>query len=85
MLRHNVGGYPSTYLEIGEVNRLYVLNDHAKTLLGIGLEFWEPIKNDIPTKEENLRSGSNLDSDFEEERDPAQLGDEVDVGDAMGD
>ncbi|KAH0729728.1 hypothetical protein KY290_000857 [Solanum tuberosum] len=49
MLRHKTGGRPSTDLEIGEVNRRYFLNNHAKALLGIGPEFREPTENDIPT------------------------------------
>uniref|UniRef100_M1DB56 Uncharacterized protein n=1 Tax=Solanum tuberosum TaxID=4113 RepID=M1DB56_SOLTU len=54
-------------------------------LLGIGPEFREPIENDIPTDEENMRIGSDVDSDSEEEIDPAQADDEVDGDDAMED
>ncbi|KAG5630420.1 hypothetical protein H5410_002137 [Solanum commersonii] len=63
MLRHKTGGRPSIDLEIGEVNKCYLLNYHAKALLGIGPEFWEPTENDILTNEENLCTGSNVDSD----------------------
>ncbi|KAH0655763.1 hypothetical protein KY285_030645 [Solanum tuberosum] len=56
---------------LGEVERRYPLNDHARALLGIGLEFQEPIENDIPTDEENMRTGSDVDSDSEEEIDLA--------------
>ncbi|KAG5580182.1 hypothetical protein H5410_050809 [Solanum commersonii] len=38
MLQHKTGGQPSTDLEIGEVHGCYLLNDHAKALLGIGPE-----------------------------------------------
>ncbi|KAH0730170.1 hypothetical protein KY289_001358 [Solanum tuberosum] len=85
MLRHKTGGRPSTNLEIGEVSKRYLLNDHAKALLGIGPEFREPTENDILTDEENLRMGSDVDSNSEEEMDPAQAGDEADGGDALED
>uniref|UniRef100_M1DMQ3 Putative plant transposon protein domain-containing protein n=1 Tax=Solanum tuberosum TaxID=4113 RepID=M1DMQ3_SOLTU len=87
MLRHKTGGRPSTDLEIGEVNRRYLLNDHAKALLGIGPEFREPTENDIPTDEENLRTGSDVESDSDEEIDPIQVEAEAeaDGGDIMED
>uniref|UniRef100_M1DXG9 Putative plant transposon protein domain-containing protein n=1 Tax=Solanum tuberosum TaxID=4113 RepID=M1DXG9_SOLTU len=80
MLRHKTGGRPSTDLEIGEVNRRYLLNDHAKTLLGIGPEFWEPTKNDIPNDEENLRTSSDVEYNSDEEIDPKQAKAEADGG-----
>ncbi|KAK4723484.1 hypothetical protein R3W88_026263 [Solanum pinnatisectum] len=85
MLRHKTGGRPSTDLELGEVHKRYLLNDHAKALLVLSLEFWKPIENDIPTDEENLRTGSDMVSDSEEEIDPVQAGDEADGGDVMED
>lgn len=36
----------------------------TNTLLGIGHEFREPIKNDIPTYEKNLWTGWDMDSDI---------------------
>ncbi|KAG5604798.1 hypothetical protein H5410_026290 [Solanum commersonii] len=63
----------------------YFLNDHAKALLGISPEFREPIENDIPTDEENLRTWSDVDSVSEKEMDPAHMGYEVDGDDAMED
>lgn len=71
MLRHTTGGRPSTNWEIGEMHMRYPLNHHAKALPGIGFEFREPIENDIPTVEENLRTSSNVDSNIEEEINPA--------------
>ncbi|KAG5627799.1 hypothetical protein H5410_013017 [Solanum commersonii] len=85
MLRHKTGGQPSTDLEIGEVNRRYLLNDHAKALLAIGPEFREPTENDIPTDEENLRTGSDVESDSDKEIDPIQAEAEADGGDIMED
>ncbi|KAG5630183.1 hypothetical protein H5410_001900 [Solanum commersonii] len=83
MLCHQNGGRVSTDLRLGEVERRYHLNDHAKALLGIGPEFCEPIDNDILTNEERLWTSSDVDSDSEEEIDPAHAGDEADGGDAM--
>ncbi|KAH0669439.1 hypothetical protein KY285_025463 [Solanum tuberosum] len=85
MLRHQNDCHDSTDMQLDEVERRYPLNDHARALLGIGPEFWEPIENDIPTDEENMHTVSNVDSDSEEEIDPAQTDDEVDGGDAMED
>ncbi|KAG5616546.1 hypothetical protein H5410_016370 [Solanum commersonii] len=85
MLRHKIGGRPSTDLEIGEVNKRYFLNDHAKALLGIGPEFREPTENDILTDEDNLRTNSNMESDLDEEIDPIQAGVEANGGDIMED
>uniref|UniRef100_M1DMK3 Putative plant transposon protein domain-containing protein n=1 Tax=Solanum tuberosum TaxID=4113 RepID=M1DMK3_SOLTU len=85
MLRHQNGCHVSTNMQLGDVERRYPLNDNARALLGIVHEFWEPIENDILTEEENMRTGSDVDSDSEEEIDPAQANDEVDGGDAMED
>ncbi|KAG5571633.1 hypothetical protein H5410_061399 [Solanum commersonii] len=78
LLRHQNGCHTSTDIQLGDVARRYPLNDHARALLGIGPKFWELIENDISTDEENMRSGSNVDSDSEEEIDPAQADAEVD-------
>ncbi|KAG5605644.1 hypothetical protein H5410_027136 [Solanum commersonii] len=72
-------------MHLGEVERRYPLNDHARALLGIGPEFRAPIENDIPTDVENMHTGSDVDSDSEEEIDPAQTDDKVDGGNAMED
>jgi len=82
MLRHKTSGQPSTNLEIWEVNRRYLLNNNAKALLGIGPEFRKPTENDIPTDKENLRTGSDMESDSDEEIDPIQAEAEAD-GDVM--
>ncbi|KAG5620955.1 hypothetical protein H5410_006173 [Solanum commersonii] len=79
MLRHKTGSRPSTDLEIREVNRRYLLNDHAKALLGIGLEFQEP------TDEENLCTGSDVESNSDEEIDPIHVEAKADEGDIMED
>ncbi|KAG5585511.1 hypothetical protein H5410_045945 [Solanum commersonii] len=73
ILRHQNGRHASTDMQL------------ATALLGISLEFRQPIKNDILTDEENIRTGSDMDSDSEEEIYPAQADDEVDGGDAMED
>uniref|UniRef100_M1DVD1 Uncharacterized protein n=1 Tax=Solanum tuberosum TaxID=4113 RepID=M1DVD1_SOLTU len=57
----------------------------SSTDLEIDPEFRELTENDIQTDEENLRTGTNVDSDAEEEMDPAQSGDEADGGNAMED
>ncbi|KAG5581295.1 hypothetical protein H5410_051922 [Solanum commersonii] len=85
MLRHQNGYHDSTDMQLGEVERRYPLNDHARALLGIGPEFWEPIENDIPTNEENMRTSSDVDSDSKEKIDPAQVDGKVNGGNAMED
>ncbi|KAG5591738.1 hypothetical protein H5410_042252 [Solanum commersonii] len=85
MLRHQNGCRASTDTQLGDVERHYPLNAHAKALLGIGPEFREPIDDDIPIDEERLRTSSNVVSDSDEEVDPAQAGDEAEEGDAMED
>uniref|UniRef100_M1DK78 Putative plant transposon protein domain-containing protein n=1 Tax=Solanum tuberosum TaxID=4113 RepID=M1DK78_SOLTU len=85
MLWHKTGGRPSTDLEIGEVNRRYLLNDHAKALLGIGPDFWETTENDISTDKENLRTDLDMESYLDEEIDPMQAGAEANGGDIMED
>ncbi|KAG5594519.1 hypothetical protein H5410_035751 [Solanum commersonii] len=71
--------------KLGDVERRYLLNDHAKVLLGILPEFHKPIDNDIPTDEERLRTSSDVESDSDEEIDHAQAGDKAEGGDAMED
>ncbi|KAK4734071.1 hypothetical protein R3W88_008332 [Solanum pinnatisectum] len=85
MLRHQNGCRVSTNTQLGEFERCYPLNDHAKALLGIGPEFCEPIDNDISTDEERFHTSSDVESDYDEKIDPAQAGDEVEEGDAMKD
>lgn len=60
MLRHQNGCLASTDVQLGDVERRYPLNAHAKALLGIGLEFHEPVDDDIPTDEDRLRTGSDV-------------------------
>uniref|UniRef100_M1D859 Putative plant transposon protein domain-containing protein n=1 Tax=Solanum tuberosum TaxID=4113 RepID=M1D859_SOLTU len=85
MLRHQNGCLASTDMQLGDVERFYPLNAHAKALLGIGPEFREPVDNDIPTDEERLRTNSDIEFDSDEEVGPAQAGDEAEGGDAMED
>uniref|UniRef100_M1DWS8 Uncharacterized protein n=1 Tax=Solanum tuberosum TaxID=4113 RepID=M1DWS8_SOLTU len=85
MLRHQNGFHASTDMQFGEVAKRYPLNDHAKALLGIGPEYRKSIVNDIPRDEEHAHTSSDVDSDSEEEIDPAQAGDEAEGGDAMED
>uniref|UniRef100_M1DBX8 Uncharacterized protein n=1 Tax=Solanum tuberosum TaxID=4113 RepID=M1DBX8_SOLTU len=85
MLRHQNCCHASTDMQLGEVAMCYPLNDHAKALLGICPAFCEPVDNDIPTDEEHARTSSDVDSNSEEEIDPAQAGDETEGGDAMED
>ncbi|KAG5577163.1 hypothetical protein H5410_057297 [Solanum commersonii] len=70
---------------LGEVEKHYPLNGHARGLLGIGPKFREPIENDISTNEENMRTSLDMGSDSKEEIDPAHADEEVDGGDAMED
>ncbi|KAH0650056.1 hypothetical protein KY284_029968 [Solanum tuberosum] len=51
MLCHQNGCLVSTDMQLGDVERCYPLNAHAKALFGIGPEFREPVDNDIPTDE----------------------------------
>ncbi|XP_049378221.1 uncharacterized protein LOC125843011 [Solanum stenotomum] len=60
-------------MQLGDVERRYPLNDHARALLDIGHKFRESIKNDISTDEENMRTSSYVDYDSEDEIDPAQI------------
>uniref|UniRef100_M1DNW2 Putative plant transposon protein domain-containing protein n=1 Tax=Solanum tuberosum TaxID=4113 RepID=M1DNW2_SOLTU len=85
MLRHQNCCMASTDMQLGDVERHYPLNDHAKALLGIGPAFREPVDNDISTDEEHLRTSSDVESDSDEEAGPALAGDEVEGGDAMED
>uniref|UniRef100_M1E0J2 Uncharacterized protein n=1 Tax=Solanum tuberosum TaxID=4113 RepID=M1E0J2_SOLTU len=86
MLHHQNGCRVSTEEQLGQVERKYPLNAHAKALLGIGPEFHEHVDDDIPTNEDRLRTGSNVDSDSDtEEVDHAQVGDEAEGRDAMED
>ncbi|KAG5585359.1 hypothetical protein H5410_045793 [Solanum commersonii] len=85
MLHHQNGCLVSTDMQLGEVERRYPLNDHAKALLGIDLEFREPVDNDILTDEERLRTNSYVDFGSKEEIDPTQANDEANGGDAMED
>ncbi|KAG5576268.1 hypothetical protein H5410_056402 [Solanum commersonii] len=71
MLRHHNGCLASTDMQLGDVERCCPLNDHAKALLGIGPAFREPIDNVILTDEERLQTSSNVESDSDEEVDPA--------------
>ncbi|KAG5599840.1 hypothetical protein H5410_031210 [Solanum commersonii] len=49
MLRHQNGCWASTDAQLGDIERRYPLNAHAKALLGIGPKFLEPDDDDIPT------------------------------------
>uniref|UniRef100_M1DRA7 Uncharacterized protein n=1 Tax=Solanum tuberosum TaxID=4113 RepID=M1DRA7_SOLTU len=86
MLRHQNGCWASTDVQMGEIERWYPLNAHAKALLVIGPEFHEMVDGDIPTYEDRLRTGSDVDSNSEMEvMAPTQADDEADGGDAMKD
>ncbi|KAH0781553.1 hypothetical protein KY290_001151 [Solanum tuberosum] len=85
MLRHQNGYLSSTDMQLGDVERRYTMNDHAKALLGIAPTFREPVNNDILTDEEHLRTSSDVEFDSDEEVGPAQVGDEADGRDAMED
>ncbi|KAG5599456.1 hypothetical protein H5410_030826 [Solanum commersonii] len=84
-LRHQNGCMASTDMQLGDVERRYLLNDHAKALLGIGPVFRELIDNDISTDEEHLRTSSDVESNSDEEAGPALAGDEAERDDAMED
>uniref|UniRef100_M1DXB9 Uncharacterized protein n=1 Tax=Solanum tuberosum TaxID=4113 RepID=M1DXB9_SOLTU len=61
----------STDVQLGDVERRYPLNAHTKALLGIGPRIHEPIDDDIPTDEEKLCTCSDVESNSDEEVDPA--------------
>ncbi|KAH0686462.1 hypothetical protein KY284_017015 [Solanum tuberosum] len=63
----------------------YLLNYQAKALLGISPEFRELTENDILTDEENLRTGSDVESDSDEDIDPIQAEAEANGGDITED
>lgn len=50
-----------------EVERKYLLDEHVEALLGLGLEFMEPVWNDILTDEDKMRTMSNSESDSDTE------------------
>ncbi|KAG5610790.1 hypothetical protein H5410_022071 [Solanum commersonii] len=68
-----------------EVERKYPLNAHVKALLVIGPGFHESVDYELPTDEDRLCTGSDVDFDSDEGVDPAQASDEADGGDAMQD
>ncbi|KAG5615745.1 hypothetical protein H5410_015569 [Solanum commersonii] len=78
MLRHRNGCLASNDMQLGDVERRYLLNAHAKALLGIGPEF-------VSLSTDRLRTRIDVDSDSDEEVDPAQAGDEAEGGDVMED
>lgn len=41
------------------------MNDHANVVLGIGLRFFEPVKDDVLTNLEYARETSDVDEDDE--------------------
>ncbi|KAH0753487.1 hypothetical protein KY285_006635 [Solanum tuberosum] len=76
-LRHQNGCLVSTDMQLGDVEMRYPLNAHAKALLGIGPAFRESVDDDISTDEERLRTSLDVESDSDEEVDPAHAGDEA--------
>ncbi|KAG5581027.1 hypothetical protein H5410_051654 [Solanum commersonii] len=72
-------------MQLGDVERCYSRNTHAKSLHGIGPEFCESIDDVIPINEERLRTSSDVESDSNEEVDLDQAGDEAEGGDVMED
>ncbi|KAG5620418.1 hypothetical protein H5410_005636 [Solanum commersonii] len=70
MLRYQNDCWASTNVQLGDAERRYSLNAHAKALLGIGPRFHEPIDDDILTDEERLRTSSDVESKSDEEEDP---------------
>ncbi|KAG5568431.1 hypothetical protein H5410_064554 [Solanum commersonii] len=67
MLRHQNKCLASIEERLGEVERRYPLNVLTKVFLGISLEFHELMDNDVPTDEERMRTGSDVDSDSDTE------------------
>lgn len=61
------------YMPLGEVKRHYPLNAHVKSLLGIGPEFCEMIKDEILIDDERLWTISDVESNSDEEVDPVWL------------
>ncbi|KAG5595160.1 hypothetical protein H5410_036392 [Solanum commersonii] len=79
--------FPSTcgHHEDKEARHTLTTKCHAKALLGIDLEFREPVDNDISIDEERLCTSSDVESDYDKKGDLAQANDEVKGGDAMED
>lgn len=65
MLQLKIEGRPTTQQEVRTVELDYPLRPHARTMLRIGLDFDEPLDDDVPTDEERRMSYSN--DEFEEE------------------
>lgn len=53
-LRHRNGCRVSMQEQLDEVERRYLLNEHAKVVLGLGPEFYESTHVDVPTDEDKL-------------------------------
>ncbi|KAG5631479.1 hypothetical protein H5410_003196 [Solanum commersonii] len=67
MLCHQNKCLESTEEQLEQVERRYPLNVHANALLGISSEFHELVDDDVPTDEERMRIGSDVDSDSDTE------------------
>ncbi|KAG5606328.1 hypothetical protein H5410_027820 [Solanum commersonii] len=60
----------STREQLYEVESKYLLNGHAKEVLGRGSEFHKPIDDDVPTNEDMIGTASEVDLDLDENVDP---------------
>lgn len=81
MLRHKTRGQPSNCSELDAVICQYPYNVHANVLLGIGPMFADPFWDDVPTDEDNLQTGSNVESNSEDEIELLHTGADNDMED----
>lgn len=65
MLTLRTSGRPTTEEEFKYIERRYPLNDHTRSVLGIGPQVFEPLDNDIPMDVEHQRASSDVESEDE--------------------
>lgn len=63
MLHHQIGGRPSTLVELDEVEARVPLSDNSNVILGIGPQFFEPVENDVPMDPKDAQVASEMDKD----------------------
>lgn len=61
----------------------YPLNEHTKVVLRLGPNLFEPTYDDIPTNGDKLHTGSDVDSNLEDEDDKPLALEDVEDDDVM--
>uniref|UniRef100_M1DFT2 Uncharacterized protein n=1 Tax=Solanum tuberosum TaxID=4113 RepID=M1DFT2_SOLTU len=64
VLRKRIECLAYTVEKLSDVADMYPLNAHAKTVLGIEPSFFEPVDDDVHIVEDNLQTGSDVDTVF---------------------